>query len=139
MKPLGILARLLTVLVLIVGTIGTLELSGKIVETGLSLAVLNDNASYYNQQYRKTDEMTRAYEQNQEQRMEFYNSEDPIIRGYSNMWTLPKIICLFLAIAMYPGVGLVWLYVILNIFFKLEKKLKRRKRRNAPNHTHAGT
>lgn len=135
MKPLGTLARLLTVLVLIVGTLGTLKLSGKIVSTGVNLMVLSDNASYYNEQYFKTDEMTRAYEQNHKERMKFYNSDDPVVKGYSNMWTLPKVISLLLALAMYPGVGLVWLYVLLNIYFKAEKKYKRWKRRKA-NHIH---
>lgn len=136
MKNLGTLARLLTVLVLIVGTFGTLEVCGKVVETGANLIVLNDNASYYNEQYFKTDEMTRAYERNQAKRMELYNSEDPIIRGYSNMWALPKLLCFFLAIAMYPGVCLVWIYVILNIYFKMLKKLKQQKHKKSQSRTY---
>lgn len=121
------LARLLTILILVVGTIGTFQICSTVIRTGASLIVLRDNASYYNEQYRKTDEMTDAYNRNHEERQKFYNSEDPIIRGYSNSGTFAKILYLFLAIAMFPGLALVWVYIIFNVYWKLERKLKRRK------------
>lgn len=121
------LARLLTILILVVGTIGTFKICSTVIRTGASLIVLRDNASYYNEQYRKTDEMTDAYNRNHEERQKFYNSEDPIIRGYSNSGTFAKILYLFLAIAMFPGLALVWVYIIFNVYWKLERKLKRRK------------
>lgn len=131
MKMVGILARLLTVLLLVMGTIATLGTSAKVISTGVNLMVLHDNASYYNEQHRKTDEMTEMYNRNQEEREKFYKSEDPVIRGYSNLGTLTKLLCLFLAVAMWPGVVLVWLYVLLNIYWRLERKLKRRKRKSS--------
>lgn len=122
------LARLLTILVLIVGTIGTFKICGKVIQTGSSLIVLNDNASYYNEQARKTDEMTAEYMQNHEERQKFYNSEDPIIKGYSNSGTFAKVLYLLLAIAMFPGVALVWLYIIQCIYFNWKRKQMRRKK-----------
>ncbi len=122
------LAMLLTILILVVGTISTFQICSTVIRTGASLIVLRDNASYYNEQSRKTDEMTDAYNRNHEERQKFYNSEDPIIRGYSNSGTFAKILYLFLAIAMFPGLALVWIYVIFNVYWELERKLKRRKR-----------
>lgn len=121
------LVRLLTILILVVGTISTFQICSTVIRTGASLIVLRDNASYYNEQYRKTDEMTDAYNRNHEERQKFYNSEDPIIRGYSNSGTFAKILYLFLAIAMFPGIVLVWLYVIVNIYWELKRELKQRK------------
>ena len=131
MKTAGILARLLTVLLLVMGTVATLGTSAKVISTGANLMVLRDNASYYNEQHRKTDEMTEEYNRNQEEREKFYKSEDPVIRGFSNLGTLTKLLCFFLALAIWPGVVLAWLYVLLNIYWRLERKLKRRKRKRS--------
>lgn len=128
MKKIRNIVRLLAVLLIVIGSIYTVQVCNKVVVTGLQLIVLRDNASYYNEQYFKTDEMTEAYNQNHAKRQELYNSEDSIVRGYSNLGSITKALAWIAAVMMYPGICLVWLYIIMNVIFKLERTFKRRRR-----------
>ena len=69
--------------------------SVKIYKTALELSVLNDNIRYYEEQTIKTNEMTAQAERDSEIREnDFYNSNDPVIRWFSNLYGLIKLVVL---------------------------------------------
>ena len=69
--------------------------SVKIYKTALELSVLNDNIRYYQEQSIKTDSMTIEAQKDIEIREnDFYNSNDPIIRWFSNLYGLIKLVVL---------------------------------------------
>jgi len=90
--------------------------------------VLYDNAAFYNEAPRKTDGMTEQYLANQAEREKFYQSEDTVIRVFSNLPTLVKLLVWFLAIAAIPGVPfLVFIYVARQAYL-IKKKMERKRR-----------
>lgn len=133
MKILRYGITIVTLLVFIFGTISLIQMSNKIVVTSCNLIILRDNASFYNEQAQKTDKMTENYIQNDEKRQEIYNSQDNIIRWFSNQNTMMKIVILFLSIMLYPMILLVWIREILRTQMKITRKMKQKKRnsRNA--------
>lgn len=69
--------------------------SVKIYKTALQLFVLNDNIRYYQEQSIKTDSMTNEVQIDIEIREnDFYNSNDHIIRWFSNLYGLIKVFVL---------------------------------------------
>ena len=69
--------------------------SVKIYKTALELFVLNDNIRYYEEQSIKTDSMTIEAQKDIEIREnDFYNSNDPVIRWFSNLYGLIKLVVL---------------------------------------------
>lgn len=69
--------------------------SVKIYKTALELFVLNDNIRYYQEQSIKTDSMTNEAQKDIEIREnDFYNSNDPVIRWFSNLYGLIKLVVL---------------------------------------------
>ena len=115
---------ILTFLALVFGTIDIIKENNKIIETSVRLIILNDNAQYYNEQPIKTNEMTQKYRENDKLRQEIYNSEDSLIRFFSNQIAPVKIAILILAILIYPLIVLLWLrqiFLLLNNVCKLIK------------------
>lgn len=123
------IVRLLTILVLIVGTIGTLDASRKIVTAGVQLIVLRDNASYFNESSIITDGITEAYNENNEMRQEIYQSDDNLVRAFSNMNAFVKLIVFCIAILMFPGIVLMWIYVIYSIYLNWKRRKRKKSRR----------
>ena len=79
----------------ILGLIFFISNSVKIHETALELFVIYDNIQYYQDQPRKTDGMTVDIIKEFEYREEnFYNSKDPVIRWFSNLFVLLKLVVL---------------------------------------------
>ena len=69
--------------------------SVKIYKTALELSVLNDNIRYYEEQPIKTNEMTIEAQKDIEIRENnFYNSNDPVIRWFSNLYGFFKVLVL---------------------------------------------
>lgn len=127
-KPL---VKILTILLLVIGTTAVFQTSAKIVKTSVKMIVLRDNASYYNEQYRKTDAMTQEYLQNNEERQKIYNSEDIVVRIFSNQHILVKIVILLCALALFPLIIYMWIVLIVTeiarFMYRSRKKHNRRK------------
>ena len=87
--------RLVLNVMVILGLIVYICNSVKIYKTALELSVLNDNIRYYQEQSIKTDSMTIEAQKDIEIREnDFYNSNDPIIRWFSNLYGLIKLVVL---------------------------------------------
>ena len=107
----------------------SIYISNKIIVTSAKLVILNDNAQFYNEQPRKTDAMTESYLENDALRQEIYNSEDDLVRIFSNQHALVKAVILLLALAMYPLLLLVWIRQIYMVTYKFRKYLNIRRKR----------
>lgn len=108
----NVLVTIVTLFCLMMGAFFITQQSCKIIETGYQLITLSEKAQYYNESINKTDEMTKEYLKNDEERQAIYNSEDTVIRVFSNLPTLFKAIVLLLAILAIPVViVIVLLYV----------------------------
>ena len=128
-KFMRIVIIILTFLALVFGTIEIARMSNKIIGTSAKLVILNDNAQFYNEQPRKTDAMTESYLENDALRQEIYNSEDDLVRIFSNQHALVKAVILLLALAMYPLLLLVWIRQIYMVTYKFRKYLNIRRKR----------
>ena len=79
----------------------------------------------YNVSTRKTDEWTERIEQIQEERQSIYNSDDWLIRTFSNSNDLFKFAFILLAIGSYIAIIIVWIGVIIEIAESVSKKIKK--------------
>ena len=87
--------RLVLNVMVILGLIVYICNSVKIYKTALELSVLNDNIRYYEEQPIKTNEMTVQAERDSEIREnDFYNSNDPVTRWFSNLYGFFKVLVL---------------------------------------------
>lgn len=128
-KFMRAMIMILTFLALVFGTIEIARMSNKIIGTSAKLVILNDNAQFYNEQPRKTNAMTESYLENDALRQEIYNSEDDLVRIFSNQHALVKAVILLLALAMYPLLLLVWIRQIYMVTYKFRKYLNIRRKR----------
>lgn len=119
----------------VVGVVVLEVASWKVFKTAVNLSALNSNARFYNEQSIKTDEMSEEYQANQKERQKFYNSDDVLVRFYSNSNVVAKIALwlatvLFLAAVPLSAVylGFVWLIEKCQVKEK-RRRLKRKTRR----------
>lgn len=126
-KSMRTLINLFTLALLLVGIATCHTNNVKIFQTASSLIVLNDNIQFYNEQSRKTDSMTADAEKDFEARRDIYNSEDFVIRAFSNQNAVIKIAIIFLAILSYPIMFVVVAFQILKTYYTLKKKTSKRK------------
>lgn len=119
------LVVLMTFVAMVLGTGVILQTSSKIIKTSVQLIGYHDNAAFYNEQARKTDEMTEEYLENDRLRKEIYNSEDDVIRIFSNQNFVVKTFILFVALGMYPVMLLVWVTQARLLYIKLKRRLKK--------------
>ena len=118
-------AAILAVIILIAGGIAVEKTSIKVVKTGVGLFVIHDNISFYNESYRKTDASTAAVEEQFRIRQEhYYDSEDPVVRTFSNMFVLFKLVLFLLAIALIVVTPFVCLFKIRDQFYLLYRRAK---------------
>ena len=71
------------------------------------------------------DEWTERIKQIQEERQAIYNSEDWLIRTFSNSNYLFKIAFILLAFGSYIAVIVIWIGVIIEIAENVSKKIKK--------------
>lgn len=126
-----VLVKILTIVTLIIGTATIFQTSNKIMKTSFDLIMMRDSASYYNEQYRKTDAMTEKYLKLDAERQKIYNSEDTVIRVFSNQKALVKIFIMICAAISYPLILYMWLSLIIREFVRYVRRRNRRKRREA--------
>lgn len=119
---------IVTLLCILLGT-GMIEKAcWKAVATGTNLMILNYEVRRYNEQLYKTDAMTDKYNEITDKRNEFYQSEDTIIRVFSNLPTIPKLSIWLLSMSfliIVPTAAILGIIKEINIerhFWKKEKK-----------------
>lgn len=106
-------AKTLAILSLLIMTLTTLfYCAPKVISTAAKMAVLNDNIQYYNEQYRKTDEMTEGVQKYFDARNEYYNSQDTLVHWFANLNSLFKMLVSVAAIASYPMFLYMWTVLI---------------------------
>ena len=106
-------AKTLAILSLLIMTLTTLfYCAPKVISTAAKMAVLNDNIQYYNEQYRKTDEMTEEVQKYFDARNEYYNSQDTLVHWFANLNSLFKMLVSVVAIASYPMFLYMWTVLI---------------------------
>lgn len=82
---------------LLVGIVSLEMIALKVLKTAGDLAILNDNARFYNEQSVKTDRMTQEFLKNEAERQKIYNSDDSVVRLYSNSHAIIKFMVLIVA------------------------------------------
>lgn len=119
---------IVTLLCILLGT-GMIEKAcWKAVATGTNLMILNYEVRSYNEQLYKTDAMTDKYNEITEKRNTFYQSEDTVIRVFSNLPTIPKLGVWLLSmffLMIVPVAAILGIIKEINIerhFWKKEKK-----------------
>lgn len=126
-KQIRKLVNILTILTLIIGSITILQTNGKIFRTSVQLFILRDNASFYNEQYRKTDTMTDEYLKNDLDRKAIYNSEDIVIRKFSNQNWAIKLVLLIWSSASFVLIPYMWIFHIAQRINRMKIKSQKRK------------
>ena len=118
-------AAILAVIILIAGGIAVEKTSITVVKTGVGLFVIHDNISFYNESYRKSDEFTAAVEEQFRIRQErYYDSKDPVVRTFSNMFVLFKLFFFLLAIVFIAVTPFVCAVKIRDQFYILYRRAK---------------
>ena len=106
-------AKTLAILSLLIMTLTTLfYCAPKVISTAAKMAVLNDNIQYYNEQYRKTDEMTEEVQKYFDARNEYYKSQDTLVHWFANLKSLFKMLVVVAAMASYPMFLYMWTVLI---------------------------
>lgn len=105
----------LILLTLVVVSIVVLCISAKITFLSIDMFILRDNANFYNESVVKTDESADYYNDNDAKRQEIYNSDDALVRGFSNMSTAVKLIGAIIAAILLVGIPSAWVYCIVKV------------------------
>lgn len=130
MKKHYIIARTLALLMLFVGTFACINFANKIICTATNMAILNDNIQFYNDQYRKTDEMTEEVKYYiTERETKYYNSDDQTVYWFANLPTLFKVIIAALACTTYPICIYMWTMLIIMSARKIKRMNDKQKRK----------
>lgn len=119
------LKAILAILLLVFMSAELFNANTRIIATAGTLANISMEIQDYNVSTRKTDEWTERIEQIQEERQSIYNSDDWLIRTFSNSNDLFKIAFILLAIGSYIAVIVIWIGVIIEIAESVSKKIKK--------------
>lgn len=131
-----ITVTIVTLLFVLLGVVKAEQICYKIAKTGASLMVLNNNAQFYNEQEQKTDAMTENFTAEKKERNEkFYQSEDLLIRVYSNLPALMKLAIWFLSLLLMLLIPFAAVFITLReietekYFWKRDQIIKERRER----------
>lgn len=124
-----ITVTIVTPLFVLLGVVKAEQICYKIAKTGASLMVLNNNA-----QEQKTDAMTENFTAEKKERNEkFYQSEDLLIRVYSNLPALMKLAIWFLSLLLMLLIPFAAVFITLReietekYFWKRDQRIKERR------------
>lgn len=121
------LVTIVTLLVLMIGSINLIELANKIVKVSVDLILIRDDIEFYNENSRKTDNMTECTEKLMQERNEkYYQSEDWQIKTFSNMFWGLKIIILMAMLSMYIMIPYMWIRVIAFFIRRYRRRLSKK-------------
>ena len=119
------LVKIFTILTLAIGTIVLVQSAFEVIQTSVNLGAINDYTQMYNENPRKTDAMTEKVEMMQEHRQEIYQSEDIVVRTFSNQAFGVKVFILLVSIIYIVATPLIWIRVLyLEIVRPLKKRIK---------------
>ena len=131
-----ITVTIVTLLFVLLGVVKAEQICYKISTTGASLMVLNNNAQFYNEQEQKTDAMTENFTAEKKERNEkFYQSEDLLIRVYSNLPALMKLAIWFLSLLLMLLIPFAAVFITLReietekYLWKRDQRIKERRER----------
>lgn len=119
------LKAILAILLLVFMSAELVNANTRIIATAGTLANISMEIQDYNVSTRKTDEWTERIEQIQEERQSIYNSDDWLIRTFSNSNDLFKFAFILLAIGSYIALIVIWIGVIIEIAESVSKKIKK--------------
>lgn len=119
------LKAILAILLLVFMSAELVNANTRIIATAGTLANISMEIQDYNVSTRKTDEWTERIEQIQEERQSIYNSDDWLIRTFSNSNDLFKFAFILLAIGSYIAIIVIWIGVIIEIAESVSKKIKK--------------
>ena len=119
------LKAILAIILLVFMSAELVNANTRIIATAGTLANISMEIQDYNVSTRKTDEWTERIEQIQEERQSIYNSDDWLIRTFSNSNDLFKFAFILLAIGSYIAVIVIWIGVIIEIAESVSKKIKK--------------
>ena len=119
------LKAILAILLLVFMSAELVNANTRIIATAGTLANISMEIQDYNVSTRKTDEWTERIELIQEERQSIYNSDDWLIRTFSNSNDLFKFAFILLAIGSYIAVIVIWIGVIIEIAESVSKKIKK--------------
>ena len=119
------LKAILAILLLVFMSAELVNANTRIIATAGTLANISMEIQDYTVSTRKTDEWTERIEQIQEERQSIYNSDDWLIRTFSNSNDLFKFAFILLAIGSYIAVIVIWIGVIIEIAESVSKKIKK--------------
>ena len=124
-----ITVTIVTLLFVLLGVVKAEQICYKIAKTGASLMVLNNNA-----QEQKTDAMTENFTAEKKERNEkFYQSEDLLIRVYSNLPAMVKLTIWFLSLLLMLLIPFAAVFITLReietekYFWKREQRIRARR------------
>ena len=124
-----ITVTIVTLVFVLLGVVKAEQICYKIAKTGASLMVLNNNA-----QEQKTDAMTENFTAEKKERNEkFYQSEDLLIRVYSNLPALMKLAIWFLSLLLMLLIPFAAVFITLReietekYFWKRDQRIKERR------------
>ena len=119
------LKAILAILLLVFMSAELVNANTRIIATAGTLDNISMEIQDYNVSTRKTDEWTERIEQIQEERQSIYNSDDWLIRTFSNSNDLFKFAFILLAIGSYIAIIVIWIGVIIEIAESVSKKIKK--------------
>lgn len=111
-----LLVMSMTFLVLMIGTVGLLSISWRIITTSIKLIDCNLMTQSYNESYVVTEQMTAQQEVINEERQSIYNSDDCIVREFSRTNFILKTVILMITIFAIVKIPEMWKFVIKQIF-----------------------
>ena len=109
-------------------TIITSIFSVKLIVISAELLIISDDIQVYNESKRKTDSMTKeAIELFEFREREFYNSQDVMVRWFSNLHSILKAIVIFADFALICFLINLWSKIIVTL--KRERRIRKRRRK----------
>lgn len=124
-----ILTKTLVLLVLVIGTIAIVCVNYGISKTSLELAILREEARYYNSQPVKTDKMTEDYLESHAKRQAIYQDDNLVIRAFANAKMPTKIVSLAWAvISTVVLLPFMWLNIVDHEVARINRKAKKYKK-----------
>ena len=95
--------NIVTLVLMFLGMVQVFQMNETIWKTTAGLANISSQITKYNAAHVKTNEMTaQMYDIFAERQNDYYESDDMIVKGYSNLDSLGKLLVIGIVIASYP-------------------------------------
>lgn len=123
------LTKILVLLVLLAGTLAIVYTNVNIMKSAVELAILREEARYYNSQPVKTDEMTQEFLEVHAERQQIYQSDDFVVRTFANQSCMVKLLILaWTIISTVVLLPFMWLNIVDHEVARINRKAKKYKK-----------